>query len=117
MGRLDAALPHLAPDLVICSQLTARVQTAAPAWLLLYPGGADLGVVRAAGRRTILAGITVADLLACLDQVAAAVDGQAGSRCPQDLGTSPIGGEHSLTRRGPVAASPAGAGAHLNARP
>ncbi len=70
-GRLDAALPRLAPDLVICSQLTTVVQTHAPAWLLLYPGGVDLGVFQAAGRRTILDAVTAADLLACVDRAAA----------------------------------------------
>ena len=73
-GRLDAALPHLAPDLVVCSQLTARVQTAAPAWLLLYPGGAELGVFQAAGRRTILDGLTFEGLLTCVDRAAATTD-------------------------------------------
>ncbi len=115
-GRLDAALPHLAPDLVVCSQLTARVQTTAPAWLLLYPGGADLGVFRAAGWQTILAGITVDDFLACLDQVAAALDGRAGDGRPRGPETPPLGGEHPSTRRGPMAASPEGAGANLNTK-
>ncbi len=73
--EIDATLPRLAPDLVICSELTTVVQTQPPAWLLFYPGGADLGVFHASGRRTILDGLTFADLLACVDGLAAASSG------------------------------------------
>lgn len=66
-AALDRRLLRDAPDLVICSALTTLVQTRAPAWLLLYPGGADLGVLMLRGRRTILESVTFDGLLRCLD--------------------------------------------------
>ncbi|MDP9354607.1 MAG: hypothetical protein M3R02_04865 [Chloroflexota bacterium] len=81
-ARLDRALLRHAPDLVICSHLTAGVQVGPPAWLLLYPGGADWGVFCADGQRTVLDGITFADLLACVDRAAAQVDGRAALERP-----------------------------------
>ena len=75
-ARLDRAVLRHTPDLVLCSHLTTGVQTAAPAWLLLYPGGANLGVFSADGQQTVLDDITFDDLLACVDRVAAQVDGR-----------------------------------------
>ncbi len=112
-GRLAAALRRRAPDLVIGSELITLVQTRAPAWLLLYPGGANLGVFQAGGRRTVLDNITVDDLLACLDRVAAEVDGRAGGNSAGGPGAPAIGSEHPPTSHEPVDAASADAGAYL----
>ncbi len=107
-ARLDRAVLRHAPDLVLCSDLTTAVQTASPAWLLLYPGGANLGVFCADGQQTVLDGITSGDLLACVDRAAARVDGRpaAGGVATR----SNAGGRSSGLAAGPNPSPPGASG-------
>jgi hypothetical protein len=64
---LDAAVARERPDLVVCSAASAAVEAGAPAWVLLYPGGARAAVVAAAGRVRVLPDLALDDLLGLLD--------------------------------------------------
>ena len=64
---LDRAVLERAPALVVCSALSAVVETGPRAWIVLYPGGADRAVLSVAGVRRALAGVALDDLLATID--------------------------------------------------
>ena len=68
---LDAAVERLRPRLVVCSGLTARVESDVPAWALLYPDGARMVVTSVDGERATASNLDLAALLALLDRAAA----------------------------------------------
>jgi hypothetical protein len=65
---LDREVVTLGPDLVLCSGATAAVQTGAPAWIELYPGGETLARVHLNGRNSTVADIQLAGILSIVDQ-------------------------------------------------
>jgi hypothetical protein len=65
---LEGEFLRLLPQLVVCSQLTKRVELGAPVWVELYPDGATHAVVGSLdGSRTILPGLDFDTLLYILD--------------------------------------------------
>jgi hypothetical protein len=67
---LEGEFLRLRPQLVVCSQLTERVELDAPMWVELYPDGASYAVVRSPdGSRTTLTGIDFDTLLSILDSI------------------------------------------------
>jgi hypothetical protein len=67
---LEREFLRLLPQLVVCSNLTKRVELEAPAWIELYPDGASRAVVgNLDGSRTILPGIDFDTLLSILDGI------------------------------------------------
>ena len=65
---LEAALAECQPALVLCSRLTAAIQTRARAWVLLYPDGDGRAVAGFAGQERDIPGIDFEALLAIVDQ-------------------------------------------------
>lgn len=68
-GELDPVLADLRPLLVICSQLTSAIAAHATVVIVLYPDGQDQAVVAVAGKRWVLSGPRLADLLAAIDAI------------------------------------------------
>ena len=66
--RPDAEVVRRRPDLAVCSALSEVVETRVPAWVLLYPEGANLAVVSVRGERATSGGLGLADLAAVVDQ-------------------------------------------------
>ena len=67
---LEREFLRLLPQLVICSQLTKRVELDAPVWIELYPHGASHAVVRSLDiRRTTLTDMDFDTLLSILDSI------------------------------------------------
>ena len=66
---LDAEVVRRRPALAVCSALSSEVvETRVPAWVLLYPGGANLAVVSVRGERATRGGLGLADLAALVDR-------------------------------------------------
>lgn len=65
---LDREVDRLAPDLVVCSRLTARVENRAPSWIELYPGCGSWSVVNVRGERSTVEEIQFSDLLSIVDR-------------------------------------------------
>jgi hypothetical protein len=61
--ELDDAIGRFAPDLIICSNVTATVMSSAPIWVDLYPGYGARAIVSVDGSREEFAEIQLADLL------------------------------------------------------
>ena len=70
-AALDGEVLRRRPHLVVCSELSEVVQTRAPAWVLIYPVGANVAVVSIAGRRTTIPRVRFDDLLAVVDRALA----------------------------------------------
>jgi hypothetical protein len=67
---LEREFSRLLPQLVVCSNLTRRVELEAPVWIELYPDGASHAVVGSPdGSRTLLPGMNFDTLLAILDGI------------------------------------------------
>jgi hypothetical protein len=67
---LEEEFLRLAPDLVVCSRTTKRVELDAPAWVELYPDGAPYAIVRNLdGSRRTLSRIGFDNLLSILDSI------------------------------------------------
>jgi hypothetical protein len=66
---LDKQIGGLAPDLVICSQLTLAVEKA-PAWVLMYPAGDPVTMVCTAGKLSSFVDIDLDKLLSIVDRAA-----------------------------------------------
>ena len=67
---LEREFLRLLPQLVICSQLTKRVELDEPVWVELYPDGASHAVLSSLdGRRTTLTGMDFDTLLSILDSI------------------------------------------------
>ena len=64
---LDREVGRLDPDLVVCSQLTARVEARASNWVELYPRCGSLSVVNIGGERSTIEDIQLSDLLSIVD--------------------------------------------------
>jgi hypothetical protein len=64
---LDREVGRLDPDLVVCSQLTARVEARTPNWVELYPRCGSLSVVNVGGERSTIEEIQLSDLLSIVD--------------------------------------------------
>ena len=69
--RLDGELAALRPRLVVCGAASAAVRARVPAWVLLYPDGANLAVVSVHGERATSGGLGLADLAALVDRTEA----------------------------------------------
>ena len=67
---LDGEIESFAPELVICSNLTAAVENGVLAWVELYPGHGPLATVSVDGERSTREGIELHDLLSVVDRVA-----------------------------------------------
>jgi hypothetical protein len=65
---LDREVERLAPDLVVCSGLTPRVEDLAPSWVELYPDHGARSVVSVLGERSIVEDIQLSDLLSIIDR-------------------------------------------------
>ncbi len=65
---LEAALAECQPALVLCSRLTAAIQSTARSWLLLYPDGEGSAIATIAGQERDIPGIDFEALLAIVDQ-------------------------------------------------
>jgi len=65
---LEAALAECQPALVLCSRLTAAIQSTARSWVLLYPDGDGRAVATVAGQERDIPGIDFEALLAIVDQ-------------------------------------------------
>ena len=65
---LDAEVVRRRPDLAVCSRLSEVVETRVPAWVLLYPEGANLAVVSVRGERATSGGLGLADLATLVDR-------------------------------------------------
>ena len=65
--RLEGKVAALQPRLVICSDATAAVRAHAPAWVLLYPDGADHAVVYLDGEETVVPTFGLDALVAAVD--------------------------------------------------
>lgn len=74
--ELDGEIVRLAPHLVLCSELTEGVRTAPLAWMLLYPGGADLAVASVACAQRTIHGVQFEDVLNVVDEAATHVHGK-----------------------------------------
>ena len=67
---LEREFLRLLPQLVICSQLTKRVELDEPVWVELYPDGASHAVLSSLdGCRTTLTGMDFDTLLSILDSI------------------------------------------------
>jgi hypothetical protein len=66
--ELDGAIADLAPDLVVCSQLSEVIETRPLAWILLYPDGQATAIISIQGHRSTSAAIEFTGLLAAVDQ-------------------------------------------------
>lgn len=67
---LEREFSRLLPQLVVCSNLTKRVEREAPVWIELYPDGSSRAVVgNLDGSRTLLPGMDFDTLLAILDGI------------------------------------------------
>ena len=69
-------VPHLrraGSSLVIYSEPDPAVEAGAPAWVLLYPGGANHSVISLDGRRTTVADLQFHDLLALVERALPAI--------------------------------------------
>jgi hypothetical protein len=65
---VDQAVATFAPHVVLCSTLSEVIRNRALAWVLLYPDGADMGVVSIAGKEQTIHQIDFDDLLAVIDE-------------------------------------------------
>ncbi len=81
-GCLDAAVAAHPARLVVCSAALAALQAGAPAWVLLYPDGADHAVVCLDGDETVVPGFGLEDLAAAVD---------AAARRAPAAGAQPVG--------------------------
>ncbi len=66
--ELGDAIRRFAPDVVICSKVTATVMGSAPIWVDLYLGYGARSIVSVDGRREEFAQIQLADLLSVVDR-------------------------------------------------
>ena len=64
---LDREVERLAPDLVVCSRLSERVEIRVPNWIELYPGRGSSSVVSQRGERSTFEAIELTDLLSIVD--------------------------------------------------
>ena len=67
---LDREVERLAPDLVVCSRLSERVEDRVPNWVELYPGCGSRSVVSLRGERSTFEEIELSDLLSIVDNTA-----------------------------------------------
>ena len=65
---VDAEVVLQRPHLVLCSRLTAPVQSCLLGWVVLYPDGARRAVVNVGGQRTVMPDLELANVLAIVDQ-------------------------------------------------
>ena len=68
-AELDGSLEQLAPDLVICSELSGPIQQSF-AWMLLYPDLADLAVTSIGGRQSVVQRVSIDHLLEMVRETA-----------------------------------------------
>jgi hypothetical protein len=64
---LDREVERLAPDLVVCSRLSERVEVRVPNWVELYPGCGSRSVVSQRGERSTFEEVELSDLLSIVD--------------------------------------------------
>jgi hypothetical protein len=64
---LDREVERLAPDLVVCSTLSERVEGHVPNWVELYPGCGSRSLVSQRGERSTFEEIELSDLLSIID--------------------------------------------------
>ena len=69
---LDREVERLAPDLVVCSRLSQRVEVRVPNWVELYPGCGSRSVVSQRGERSTFEEIELSDLLSIVDSTGSA---------------------------------------------
>jgi hypothetical protein len=86
---LDAAIAVHAPHLVLCSTLSLAVETGPLAWILLYPGGANLAVVSLGGAQRVIQHVEFDELLAVVDDVSHLVLTSAPLDPELDAATAP----------------------------
>jgi hypothetical protein len=67
---LDREVVRLSPNMVLCSRLTAAVETHALAWVVLYPNAETRAVISIAGHcRTVGTDLPFPHLLSVIDEV------------------------------------------------
>ena len=66
--NLDGEVGRLAPEMVVCSQLTAVIEDRVPVWVELYPGYGAESVIGVGGERSTIGEIQLSDLLAVIDR-------------------------------------------------
>ncbi len=66
--ELEARILGLAPEMVICSEVTGVVRERVPVWVELYPDYGSRSVVSIEGRCTTIEEIQLSDLLSILDR-------------------------------------------------
>jgi hypothetical protein len=69
---LDREVERLAPDLVVCSRLSQRVEVRVPYWVELYPGCGSWSVVSQRSERSTFEEIELSDLLSIVDSTGSA---------------------------------------------
>ena len=65
--ELEARISGLAPDVVICSEVTDVVRERVPFWVELYPDYGARSVLSVQGRCTTIEEIRLSDLLSIID--------------------------------------------------
>ena len=65
---LDAEVLRLAPQLVVCSELTQAIEGGSFTWVLLYPAGATRAEICVRGERTCVGDLEFDQLLGLLDR-------------------------------------------------
>ncbi len=68
--ELEPTLLARPPGLVVCSRLTAAVESNARSWIVLYPDGRPGATLNVAGEHAALAEIDLPHLLAAIDRAA-----------------------------------------------
>ena len=66
--NLDLEVERLDPEVVVCTQLTARVEDRAASWVELYPCHGRRSVVSVLGERSTVEEIQLSELLSIIDR-------------------------------------------------
>lgn len=72
---LERDLARLAPQLVICSALTASIWSRSVTWIVLYPEGTSQAVININGQSTTLDDLEFDHLLRIVDETEQLMDG------------------------------------------
>ena len=67
--ELDEAFASVAPNMVICSELSPLLETCVGGWVMLYPGGETRAVICIGGTQFGVEDLEFALLLAVIDKV------------------------------------------------
>ena len=67
---LDREVERFKPDVVLCSSVSATVETKARSWILLYPEDEPLAMVSTAGELSTVGDVDLEDIVALVDRTA-----------------------------------------------